>query len=210
MHATFFAFLVWALATGSAVFWGLRLLAQPQPVPANTQLVPTSLAPKSDLTRLLGTDPVEPAVSDVAAAPVSDSRLALLGVVAPRGSHNQGQALAVISVDGKPARTFRVGSVVEGTRVLQSVNLRGAELGAPGGSPLVSLSLAAPAEAVRGSPGATPVNISQLPRMPNQPSQFGPQGSLPSVSSPVNGEQLADGPPGAEGFVPGQDRAKLR
>ena len=186
--------LVWALAAGSAVFWGLRLWAQPLPVPANATLVATSTVPKGDLSRLLGTDPAKPAAV-VAPAPVADTRLTLLGVVSPRGSKHQGEAMALISVDGKPARTFRVGAVVDGDRVLQSVSLRGAEVGQRDGPALLTLNLPpAPAEVAPSFPGAPQ----------NPPVQ--PSGAPPGLTQqPVEGGQ-----PGAEGQVPGQDRTKLR
>jgi general secretion pathway protein C len=142
---------------------------------------------------LLGADPVVP-VAAAAPAPVVDTRLTLLGVVSPRGSRAQREAMALISVDGKPARTYRVGAVVDGNRVLQSVSLRGAEIGQRGGPALVSLSLpAAPAPAARGFPGVPAGAPSQPPGLP------------PGVA-----EQPPEGQPGAEGQVPGQDRARMR
>ncbi len=197
MSAPLGSFLIWALAAGIAVFWGLRLWASPLPVPANATVVQPSPAPRGDLTRLLGADPVEP-VAATAPAPAVDTRFTLVGVVSPRGSQNQREAMAVISVDGKPARTYRVGAVVEGTRVLQSVSLRGAELGTRGGPVLVSLSLPALVEAARGFPG-TPAAAAP-----------GTPGALPMVGLPGNAELRPDGPPGAEGQIPGQDRTKLR
>jgi general secretion pathway protein C len=192
MSARLGSLLIWALATGSAVFWGLRIWAQPQPIPAHATVVQTSAPVKGDLTRLLGTDPVLPVVAAVA-TPVADSRLTLLGVVSPRGSSHQREALAVISVDGKPARTYRVGAVVDGSRVLQSVSLRGADLGPRDGPTLVSLSLPAQPEAARGFPGAaqTPPGLPMAP----------PVGLAEQNPEPV---------PGAAGQMPGQDRARVR
>ncbi len=201
MSATLGSFVIWALAMGSAVFWGLRLWSQPQPLPAHTQVVQTNAAPKGDITRLLGTDPVAAAVAEEAPEPVADARLTLVGVVSPRGSGNQRFAMAVISVDGKPARTYRVGAVVDGARVLQSVSARGAELGAAGGPPLVSLSLPPPAEAARGFPGSPSAAPGQA---------LGGMNGLPMATMPVNGEQPSEGAPGAEGQVPGQDRTRIR
>ena len=54
------------------------------------------------------------------------SRYALIGVVASRG--NDGAAL--IAVDGKPPKPFRVGAAVEEGLVLQAVEARRARLGA--------------------------------------------------------------------------------
>jgi general secretion pathway protein C len=54
------------------------------------------------------------------------SRFKITGVVA--GKNDQGYAL--IAVDGKPARPFKVGSQVNDTLLLQSVNKSGAALAA--------------------------------------------------------------------------------
>ncbi len=66
------------------------------------------------------------------------SRFALLGVVASRG--NQGAAL--IAVDGKPPRPFRIGATVEEGYVLKFIDKRKAELAARVDGPsLVTLEL---------------------------------------------------------------------
>jgi general secretion pathway protein C len=60
-------------------------------------------------------------------------------------------------VDGKPARPYRVGSVVEEGLVLQSVHARQAVLGAPGNAqPLLTLELPPPPPAAAQSPIAAP------------------------------------------------------
>jgi len=70
------------------------------------------------MAKLLG------AVADAAPAASLSSRFALLGVVA--GRSNQGAAL--ISVDGKPGRPYRVGSKIEEGLILQAVEPRRARL----------------------------------------------------------------------------------
>jgi general secretion pathway protein C len=49
--------------------------------------------------------------------------------------------LALIAVDGKPARGFKVGAAVDGEIVLQSVHPRGAALGSRDAPPQVRLEL---------------------------------------------------------------------
>jgi general secretion pathway protein C len=56
------------------------------------------------------------------------------------GAHSGGGA-AVIAVDGKPARPYRVGSTIEEGLVLQSVRGRQAMLGPAAGPALVTLEL---------------------------------------------------------------------
>lgn len=199
MSARWWSLLVWALAAASAVFWGLKLWAQPQPVPAHASVVQASPELQGDLTRLLGADPVA-VVASAAAAPVADARLTLVGVVSPRGNSHQREGLALISVDGKPARTYRVGAVVDGERVLQAVSLRSASLGPRDGAVQVSLSLPAPIEAARGFPGAARAT----PGFPGMPGA-GPL-PLPMGMAPTP-ENLQ---PGGEAPIPGQDRTMLR
>jgi general secretion pathway protein C len=75
----------------------------------------------ASLARLLGA--AEP--SAAALVPAAASRFVLLGVVA--GRSNTGAAL--IAVDGKPGRAFRVGSKIDQGVVLQAVEPRKVRLG---------------------------------------------------------------------------------
>ena len=125
---------VWALATASVAYWGLRLLARPGALAPASLVVSVPFAPDpAVVARLLGATPAQ-AVPQASLA----SRFALSGVVA--GAPGGGAAL--IAVDGKPARPFRVGSVVEEGLVLQSAAARQATLGETRNSPaLVTLDM---------------------------------------------------------------------
>lgn len=142
--------LVWALVAASAVFWSLKLFATGAPVPANASVAATAPTLNADLTRLLGAD-AAPEVQ-ARAEPVTDDRFKLVGVLNPRGDRHAREGIALIAVDGKPARSFRVGAVVDGDRVLQSVNLRGATLGPRGAQAQITLNIPPPADANRGRP----------------------------------------------------------
>jgi general secretion pathway protein C len=113
---------LWAAAAASVAYWALKLTASPAtgPVPAVTRQVqppdPAAVA------RLLG---FSPTAAPTAAAPSAASRFNLVGVVA--GASGGGAAL--ISVDGKPAKPFRVGAALDDSLVLQSVEGRRARLG---------------------------------------------------------------------------------
>ena len=133
------AFLVWALVAASTLYWGLQLFVAAPQAPANTAGVAPSAIATSDLTRLLGVD--APPVVEAAAAPAADARFQLVGVVAPRTGGASREGVALIAVDGKPARASRVGAVVDGDRVLQSVQSRGANLGPRRGPVNISLQL---------------------------------------------------------------------
>ena len=120
-------FLLWALAAASAVYWGLKLSAK---VGAGAPVASAGRAPVAPdpaaISRLLGATPVA-----AVAVPTLASRFALVGVVADRS----GTGVALISIDGKPAKPFRVGAPVEENLLLQSVQGRRAVLGAGGNGP---------------------------------------------------------------------------
>ena len=142
---------VWALAAGSGLYWGLQLFVQAPAAPAYTQTAAISPALNGDLTRLLGNDP-PPAPPEAAPAEVAaDARFQLIGVVSPPSRQAAREGVALIAVDGNPAKAFRVGAVVEGNNVLQSVAARGVTLGPRDGPPLVALNLPPPTPAATGS-----------------------------------------------------------
>lgn len=183
--------LVWALAAAGAVAWALPLVVSPVPVPAGTQVADASAPVQAELSRVLGVDP-PPSAADLPeeAAPVAESsRFALVGVVAPRPPGARG-GVALIAVDGQPPKAFRVGTVVDGDTVLQSVHARGAALGLRGGPARVSLDLAPlPAAATGSLPPAQPVNPAAAAGRPRPPQRPG----------------VAPGPNTPPGFGPGQD-----
>jgi general secretion pathway protein C len=143
MKVRLLAFVIWAAVAASAMFWVLRLGASSPAAPAHTVAVGATNAPRGDLTRLFGAAPVREAkgAAVVLESPLS-SRFRLLGVAAPRQGGDR-SGLALIAVDGKPARSYAVGSAVEGELVLQSVHARGARLGAQGAAAQVTLELPA-------------------------------------------------------------------
>jgi general secretion pathway protein C len=149
MSARWWTFLVWALAAASALFWGLRLFVSPRALPERTPVAAEAPVARGDLTRLLGADP-PPELAAAENEPPPDNRFQLIGVVAARPQAAR-EGVALIAVDGKPARAYRVGATVEGQTVLKSVAARGATLGPRDGAAQVTLSLAALPEAATGS-----------------------------------------------------------
>ena len=128
---------VWAAVAFSAVSWGLRWSASGQ-MQGSAMAAPQAL-PDVDTAaaaRSLGALPVQ-----VAAAPSLASRFQLLGVL--DGGPNAGAAL--IAVDGKPAKPFRVGAVVTDGLVLQGTEAKRVSLGA-GTDSLPALTLELPAK----------------------------------------------------------------
>ena len=142
--------LLWGLAGASGVFWGLRLSTPPDaPVPRAVAGAAVAVPEPLALSRLLGGSPAE---TVLAALPAASSRFVLRGVVADR----DGQGAALVAVDGKPARPFRVGGQLTEGYVLQSVTVRAATLGARvDGVPALTLQLPVPPMAIPG-PARTP------------------------------------------------------
>jgi general secretion pathway protein C len=200
MQARAIAFLVWALVAATAMFWLLRLLAWSPSAPAHTLAVPSTPPPRGDLTRVFGAPPApksDPA--QALAEPALASRFKLLGVAAPRQGGDR-QGLALISVDGKPARGFKVGAVIEGELLLQSVHPRGAALGSRGAAPVVRLELPPLPAAATGRPPTVgtlspavlppgpPIATVPVPPPPGVPTESPPDAPqiVPPPQSPQN------------------------
>ena len=114
--------LVWGAVAFSAVTWGLRWSATDATL--SNAILPGQALPEVDTAAValsLGAAPVQ-----ATAAPSLASRFQLQGVLT--GDASQGAAL--IAVDGKPAKPYRVGAVVAEGLVLQSALGRRISLGA--------------------------------------------------------------------------------
>lgn len=113
---------IWALAIASVTYWGLRLGGAGSPGELQ-KTVSVRSGPAADpvaVARLLG----GAAAASPAAAPAAEQRFVLLGVVADRAS----RGAALIAVDGKAGKPYRVGSRVDDNWILQSVKARQARL----------------------------------------------------------------------------------
>ena len=206
MLARWVTFLVWAAVAASAVAWGLKIFVQPLAAPPQTLVAETGRAARGDLTRLLGVDPPPP-VAVKAPVPAADARFKLVGVVSPRSPQAAREGLALIAVDGKPPRAYRVGALVEDPHVLQAVNPRGATLGPVDGPALVALKLPPPSAAATGVlPPAG--RVGAVPR--SAPSVVPRQGPAPAsaMSAGNEAQEVDDAEPTAP---PERDsRATLR
>lgn len=202
MPARLSAFLVWGLVTMTAVFWGLRLLVRAPQAPVHTVSVVDATPIAADLTGLLGAAPV--VVSSTPAAPQLSARFRLTGVMADR--QPSGGGVALIAIDGKMPRAFRVGTPVDGELVLQSVSLRTAAIGPSRGTPAVVLELPLPVPAATGTlpsvsvqPGVAPPTVPaftlpgavrlppmtrSLPPAPPAEPVFPPPGGIPLTPPP--------------------------
>jgi len=124
------AFAVAMMLAGSLVFGGLQWphadTGRPLPqVPTRSDQTPVDA---TVVARLLGADAASAAP---AAAPDAASRYRLTGVIAS----GQGRGIALIAIDGKAPKPYRVGMVLEEGLVLQSVERRLAIVGAEAKGP---------------------------------------------------------------------------
>jgi general secretion pathway protein C len=164
MSSRLSALLIWAAVAASLAYWGLRWLAQPIAVPANAVSVSMDSGSHGDLRRLLsGPAVVEPSGVNPVAQSALAGRIQLQGAFAANaGSEDTGVAL--LSVDGQPARAVRVGQTVDGDMVLQGVDAGGARIGPVDGDAVLTLALPTlpspntgtlpPATGVSPAPGA--------------------------------------------------------
>jgi general secretion pathway protein C len=176
MLARLSAFVIWAVVAATAVFWGLRLFVRAPSAPLHTASLADTGAVRGDLTRLLGVTPTASAEAPMA-QPELASRFRLVGVMAPRpaaASAGSQQGVALIAVDGKPAKAYAVGTRLDGDMVLQSVSLRSAAIGVAQGDVAVRLELPALPPPATGSlppfglptPDGAPPPTSALPQQP--------------------------------------------
>ena len=169
MSSRWTGFFVWALVAASTAFWGIKIFAATRPVPPGAQ-APQVVAANGPMERLFGAV-VVPTVAPPQQHPESE-RFQLVGVIAPPGVTQGGFAL--IALDGQPARTWRVGTVVDGNTALLSVSKRGAEFGPPGGPTAFTLQLPEPAAAETGTlpPAMSQPDAAQLQNAGQRPPQF--------------------------------------
>jgi len=126
------------LAVGaSAVAWFLPLWrgASP-PVDALTVVSPSLSVPESDWTPMLTKGQGAEVAIDPNAADLG--RFKLVGVAGATTEHSEA-GVALIALDGKPAKAYRVGDAVDGNRVVLQVAPNTVRIGAAGGPPSVTL-----------------------------------------------------------------------
>jgi general secretion pathway protein C len=182
--------LIWILVVASGAFWGVKLFADEAAMPAQTAAASSSapsLPGSSDVARLLGATTLDAGASDQ--APAMKSRFRLAGVIPTQQASSNG--IALIAIDGKMARAFRVGAPIDGAMVLQSVGFRSANLGPAQGPPAVVLELPSPALPSSGlSPSqSAPLVASTVVSAPE--ATVTP--ATPSIRKAAPGEQVTPG-----------------
>ncbi len=146
-------FAVWVLAGASLVFWVLKFI-QGTAVPANAAVMAAPASATVDATALsrgLGGSSQTPASGPVVVVlpSINAARFVLTGVVA---GQFPGQGIALIAVDGKGAKPYKVGASVAQDVVLQSVRARQVKLATTADAPeALTLELPQLASAIVGS-----------------------------------------------------------
>ncbi len=216
MFARLSAFVIWALVAATVVFWVLSLVVHPLEVPSQALAVGQAGGTRGDLTRLLGSAPV--VATATVSVPEAGSRFRLIGVMATkaRGVATDGEnGLALIAVDGKPARAFAVGSSLDSGLVLRSVGMRSAIVSQQGaqsvtlelpplaepatGRPVPVGALPSSGGINRSQPGSVPANIATLPVLPTlqNPAMAGQPSPapMPMARQPMPVQDTAAPPP---------------
>jgi len=139
MVSRILALFVWAAVAASVAYWGLRWLSKPMAVPPGTSSVALNTAPQGDIVRLFKA----PKSAETETAPQEQqsalaARIQVLGVVAPRAGQ---VGVALMAVDGKPPRAYRIGAAVDGEQVVQAITQQSVQIGPVGGTAAVNLSL---------------------------------------------------------------------
>lgn len=123
------AFSLWALVGLSAVYWLLKVIGVSEaPITAGAITAEAPVANVQHLAVALGPDPAAGVVAAGVPPPQMaqdpGARMRLLGVVAGR----RAGGVALISIEGQPARPYRVGSPVDASHTLTRVAARSATL----------------------------------------------------------------------------------
>ena len=197
MSSRWTGFFIWALVAASTAFWGVKIFAATRPVPPGAQ-APQAVTANGPMERLFGAVAVQTTAAP-AAHPESE-RFQLVGVIAPPGGTAQG-GFAIITLDGQPAHTWRVGATVDGNTSLLAVSKRGAEFGPQGGPTAFTLQLPEPAAAETGTltPAVSQPDAAQMQQQQQrETAAHVAQPPFPAVRGGSRGNQVQ--PVGRGGF----------
>ena len=176
-----FTLLVWLLVGLCAAYWAFKFVTT-KPVEATAALAaPTVVIDSKAVGRLLG------ATDNIAVKAINtpaSTKFVLFGLANSAG----GQGYALIALDGKPAKPYRVGSSVADDLVLKSISKTGvilaASLKAPGGVTL-ELPERKPASMVAVQPILPTLRMPPNPSMPaNLPPNLVPSPAVVSTVTP--------------------------
>jgi general secretion pathway protein C len=146
-----FTLLIWLFVGLCAAYWAFKFVTT-KPVEVTTPLaIPTVAIDSKAVAKLLG------ATDNVAAKPLNttaNTKFTLFGLAKTAN----GKGVALIALDGKPARPYRVGSLVADDLVLKSISKTGV---------LLAVSLSAPEGVTLELPQPKPTSMAVIaPRLP--------------------------------------------
>lgn len=167
-----FTLLIWLLVGLCAAYWAFKFVTT-KPVEATAALAaPTGVVDSKAVGKLLGaTD----AVAGKTANTPASTKFVLFGLASSAG----GQGVALIALDGKPAKPYRVGSAVADDLLLKSISKTGV---------MLATSLQAPDGVTLELPARKPANIGPIAILAN-PGAANPTGNPsgnPSFSPSFN------------------------
>ena len=178
---------VWALLAWSASFWVLQTTAMRTAFAPAAPVSPAPVAAEPlHVARVFGPAIEARPAEAVAAAPAVDhsARFALQGVVAGRGK----AGVALLSVEGRPPRPYRVGAKVDDAYTLQSVTAASATLTPPDNGPAFTVQVP--------SPGSAAAAVAAARTAPVAGSVTTPQPGARVVPGPMPGQGSFQGPRG--------------
>jgi general secretion pathway protein C len=189
MLSRFFALLIWGAVALSAAYWGLRWFGKPLAVPPGTTPATMDTTLRGDLSKLLsGPAPAEGSTEPPPEQAALAGRLQLLGLVAPRDEGGQA-GVALLVLDGKPARAYKIGQMVDGDLMVQAITQRNVQIGPQDGPASVTLELPLMPGAATGT--LAPATGIETPTSPV--SRYAPPPPVPAqagtgmASTPVEG-----------------------
>lgn len=165
-------------------YWVMAWVASPLHVPSHTVLVGLSDMPKTDPQRLLSlaAQAVAPEESSVSQSAIAQ-RIQLMGVMA--GTPNHADAgIALLVVDGKPAKAYRVGQSIDGELLVLSISRQGVNIGSSSDAVGVTL----PTQSLPPPATGTLPSISAIAEQAAQRASAGlpsPAFEDPSINRPV-------------------------
>jgi general secretion pathway protein C len=142
------------------------------------------------------------AVQTTAAAPShpESERFQLVGVIAPPSGSSTAGGLAVVTIDGQPARAWRIGATLDGNTTLLAVAKRTADFGPAGGPAAFTLQLPEPAPAETGTLQPAVSQSNGQPPMQGENSVHVAQPGVPGMPRGNGGGPRMGGPPGGRNF----------
>jgi general secretion pathway protein C len=191
-----FTLMIWLLVGLCAAYWAFKFVTTKTVEATTAQSAPTVEVDSKAVGRLLGaTDTVAVKAVNTPAS----TKFVLFGLANSAG----GQGYALIALDGKPAKPYRVGSLVADNLLLKSISKTGVILAASLKSP-DGVTLELPERKAINNPPNNFANTSQPTNMVATPPRFptlNPNSPNPAVAMPAPASQPNALAPGATAAI---------